>query len=146
KIAEELDTVDSGIMVSEYKEQLSELYEIEKNMFFNKLMHIKPNMKDLKGHLDAIGVSFLNPYYQVVIFKMNNFELRAEELGYDSPSVLLNQLYLKLTELSEQNNHKVIFVAPEGYVLMIINGDNKGNMISFVQSLTHQIQSFYSKD
>ncbi|MDA3847558.1 MAG: response regulator, partial [Vallitaleaceae bacterium] len=146
KIAKELDAVASGLVVSEYKEQLSELREIENNMFFNKLMHIKPNPKDLKEHLDTIGVSFPNPYYQVAIFKMNSFELLAERLGYDSPSVLLSQLYLKLTELSHQYNHKVIFVAPEGYVLMIINGANKDNMISFIQSLTNQIQYYYSQD
>jgi two-component system response regulator YesN len=129
KIAHELDEkkIDNK-RLEEIEKNANETFELQKNIFLNELMNLKFNEKELIENLEKFKIQFKKRYYQVSIYKMQDMHLTRKKIGFKSSSLLLNNIYNQIINITQENDQTVTFIDPKGSVIVIANSDSTENI------------------
>lgn len=83
RVASELDERKAG-GADDGRHQFKEVLEVERNMFFNKLMHMKLSEDDIRTNLKAFNIELKNRLFQVAVYKMHDLGISASAHGVES--------------------------------------------------------------
>lgn len=140
KISMELDAfVEEGSSPLKSAEHI----EVEKNMFFNKFMHLKMNKETVLERLKSFDVQMDKPYFQVAIFKIKGLMTASKENGFKHSEGLLNDLHKRVDVLSGRVNHRMAFVDPQGTIVLIVNETQKEMIEKVVRGISDQVRRYY---
>lgn len=147
KIAKELnERKQNKKKIEDITKSANETIELQKNIFLNELMNLKFGEKELLENLRKYNIDLNKKYLQVGIYKMQDLHNTRKKLGYSSSSLLLNDMYYQITNLTREYNNTLTFIDPKGSVIVLINDDSKDSIDSISKNISSKIYTKYMSD
>lgn len=103
--------------------QFREFMEVERNMFFNRFMHVKMDEDEVSSKLSSFGIEFTEPLLQTAVFRIDQLGLTASAKGLKSADELLNVMYHDICTIINDEEKTLAFISTQGYVIVIVNSD-----------------------
>lgn len=104
--------------------QFEEFVKVERNMFFNRFMHVKMNAEEVNSKLDSFGIFFDAPVFQTAIYKLIQLAKAADANGLQSADELLNLMYEDICQMLAHEEGVFVFLEPHGSVVVVANKKN----------------------
>lgn len=139
RIADELSKTEEDGQGSQFQEFM----EVEKNMFFNRFMHIKMDETEVRSKMESFGISFEEGFYQVAIFRMKEMATAAELQGIRSADDLLNRMYLDIKAMIGRAEDKFVFLEPQGNVVVIAKEEDSIGLRELFTAITDKARQAY---
>lgn len=142
RISDELESADRSDE-SQGVNHFEEFVEVERNMFFNRFMHVKMDAEEVNSKLDSFGVFFNAPIFQTAIYKLFQLAMAADANGLKSADELVDQMHADISQMLEEEEGVIAFLEPHGSVVVIANKYDLHSIQTLFTSIAKTLRQKY---